>query len=87
MNPFKDKISRIHTLEYLSEENYVKQAKHHAPICPNCRKENLESTDNITIFDDSVESEVMCKDCNSSWIEVFGLVGYYGVEPYRKEKS
>lgn len=68
------------SLEYLSEKNYVEQAENLNAVCPNCRGNNLVSTDSITIYNLTIESEIACEDCRCTWIEVFSLTGYYGVE-------
>lgn len=76
----------IASLEYLSEENYVKQAKHGTPLCPNCKSgEGLVEEDDLTTVDcDSIDVGVGCQMCGCSWIERYELTGYYAVV-HRKE--
>jgi len=59
----------------LSDEQYLKKAA----TCPFCGSDNI-SGEEISIEGNEAWQEVSCNDCESSWQDIYELVGYSGAD-------
>lgn len=44
-------------------------------VCPVCEGENIESTENVQVDSDIAWQSILCKDCHSTWTDIYILTG------------
>lgn len=56
----------------LTNQEYADNAGH----CPVCESDEIEGCEGVRIEDNLALQDVYCLDCESTWTDVYRLVGY-----------
>lgn len=78
-------LVRFPTLDNMSFDEYVRNAKENNLGCPVCRSRDVIHEHVNQPSDDTIFQNAFCKSCECMWVEEFGMVTYSEVK-YKKDK-